>query len=1042
MLRITIQKTNNTHGKPSNSTEDLAFRRGINNTFGINFDRGDKLNPDKSKSESSLSRSDLHEIKVNDYESRVLALGKQILSQGEGSGKSIFSKDWWYGKIMDWSMKNETFKTQMFRFVDVLPSISSAVEINRHINEYFDKKKHPDLPSIMNIGTGVGNLAPSLAAKAIKKNVEQMAKMFITADSPEKALPILVKKRKQALSFTADLLGEATLSEQEALEYQDRYIALINALCEKSQALPDSPLLDTDDQGAIPKVNVSVKLTSLYSQVNIKAWEETKKTLIHRLLPIFECARKNFVFVNIDMESYEYKDLTLDIFKSMLSLPQFKDYPHFGIVIQAYLKDSLQDIKDLGSFAQQRGTPFSIRLVKGAYWDYETIHSQQQNWPIPVFTNKHDSDINFENCAEHVLSYHPNLKLAVGSHNVRSIAATLVLANNKGLPINAVEVQMLYGMADEIKVTLAKMGYRVREYMTIGEMLPGMAYLVRRLLENTANESFLRHKYSDNQSMDVLLKNPRDFNRAESLAINRVDFSNEALLDFHYDKERESFKNALEAWKPLLGIQIPTILNGKNFINDNRLKRFNPSQPDQLICEFSNSSIEQADQAIATAKQAISTWRETSVESRCLIFEKLAQLIQEKRHQLASLQVLEVGKPWSEADGDITEAIDFCRYYATQMRTLGIPKKIGHTPGETSHYHYIPRGVGAVIAPWNFPLAILTGQVVGTLITGNTALIKPAEQSTMVAFHLMQLLLEAGVPPEVVHFLPGQGEIVGRHLVDHPDVSLIAFTGSKTVGLEILNKSSIVKPGQTQVKKCIIEMGGKNAVIIDNDADLDEAVVGVLYSAFGFSGQKCSACSRVIILDEVYEKFKARLIEATKSIEIGNPENPRFYTGPVVDEDSFSRLNQFIQEQKNSNTIAFQGEVPKNGYFVAPTIFSEVSPHSTLAQTELFGPVLALIKVNDIKEAIAVANNTEYALTGGLYSRSPENIDRVKNQLEVGNVYINRSITGAMVNRHPFGGYKLSGLGSKTGGPDYLKEFLEPRVYTENTMRRGFAPNE
>jgi RHH-type proline utilization regulon transcriptional repressor/proline dehydrogenase/delta 1-pyrroline-5-carboxylate dehydrogenase len=413
-----------------------------------------------------------------------------------------------------------------------------------------------------------------------------------------------------------------------------------------------------------------------------------------------------------------------------------------------------------------------------------------------------------------------------------------------------------------------------------------------------------------------------------------------------------------------------------------------------------------------------------------------------RKFELAATQVYEVGKPWAEADADVAEAIDFCRYYAQNAKEILKPHRVGGIPGETSEYIYRPRGVTTVISPWNFPLAILTGQVVAALVTGNTVVMKPAEQSSLVALGLYQILREAGIPAQAVQFLPGLGEIVGSHLVNHPHVTTIAFTGSKAVGLLILNQASQARPGQQHVKRCIIEMGGKNAIIVDNDADLDEAVDGVLYSAFGFAGQKCSAASRCIVLEDVYDRFKERLLEAAKSIQIADACDPIAYLGPVVDDEAHSRLMEEIRKAEQQGQVLYKSTVPAHGYFVPVTILENVKPEDHVAQTEFFGPILALMKVKTLKEGLDAANSTEYALTGGLFSRSPENIAIVKEEMVCGNLYINRGITGAMVDRHPFGGFKMSGVGSKTGGPDYLKQFVEPICLTENTLRRGFAPTE
>ncbi|HVK62502.1 MAG TPA: L-glutamate gamma-semialdehyde dehydrogenase, partial [Bdellovibrionales bacterium] len=421
---------------------------------------------------------------------------------------------------------------------------------------------------------------------------------------------------------------------------------------------------------------------------------------------------------------------------------------------------------------------------------------------------------------------------------------------------------------------------------------------------------------------------------------------------------------------------------------------------------------------------------------------KLADIFARDRMTLNALEVLEAGKPWEEADGDIAEAIDFCRYYAKEMRRLDKGVKMGGVPGETSQYIYQPRGVSVVIAPWNFPLAILSGMVAASIVSGNTCVFKPAEQTPVIGAYLMKALKEAGVPAGVANFLNGYGEEIGDYLTGHIDTALICFTGSKAVGLHIWERAAKHQQGQTQLRHVICEMGGKNAIIIDSDADLDEAVSGVLYSAFGFSGQKCSACSRVIVLDEIYDRFVERLHESAKSLNVATPELPDTFLGPVIDQEAHQRILASIEKAKQESKLLYQGPAPSEGYFVGPTIFVDVKPNSWLAQNEIFGPVLGVIRVKDMDQALEVANGTEYALTGGMYSRSPANIEQAKREFEVGNLYLNRGCTGAMVERHPFGGFKMSGAGSKTGGHDYLLNFLEPRVVTENTLRRGFAPVE
>ena len=1009
------------------------------------------MNQDSQRSSSNSNGNYTSGASANGdaLQNQIRLKGEAIFAQMENEGQSVFNKDWWYGRIMEWSMKNEHFKTQMFRFVDVLPYLNSGSEVARHLKEYF-AEAGDELPSVFNFGVGLGSLAPGLMAGAVKKNVVQMAKMFITGETPEEALTVLKKQRKNKIGFTVDLLGEACLSDNEAIVYQKRYLDLIEWLARDSGKWETVPQIDQDNEGAIPKVNVSVKMSSLDARIDLKAWDKSKERVKDRLRPIYRSAMEKGVFLNMDMEQYDYKDFSLEIFTDLINEPEFKMYPHWGIVIQAYLRDSLKDVRAMIDFAKQRGTHFTIRLVKGAYWDFETVSAQQTGYPVPVYTDKRESDANFEDCAVLLLANWKLVRAAFATHNVRSIAAIEVQAEKMGVDKLAFEFQMLYGMGDPIKKTVVRQGYRLREYAPVGELIPGMAYLVRRLLENTSNEGFLRSKFADGASSEKLLQDPKVGlipTTSDPYALdkkNLIQFKNDPLTDFAIKAERERMLQALADFKNKeMGREYLLHINGKDVKSSRTLESVNPSQPSQVIGRVHVAGVPEAEAAMQAAKTAFTTWKKVPTEKRADMIDKLADIFKRDRMYLNALEVFEAGKPWEEADGDVAEAIDFCRYYAREMRKLGKGQRVGGIPGETSSFIYQPRGVCVVIAPWNFPLAILSGMVAASIVTGNTVVFKPAEQTPVIGWYLMKALREAGVPNGVANFLNGYGEEIGEHLTGHLDTAFIGFTGSKAVGLHIWEKVAKTLPGQKQVKKMICEMGGKNAIIIDSDADLDEAIGGVMHSAFGFAGQKCSAASRVIVLDEIYDRFTPRLIEAAGAIQVARADDPDAYMGPVIDQEACSKIKRMIDEGKAESKLAFQGSVPTGeGYFIPPTIFVDVKPTAKLAQAEVFGPVLVVIRAKDIDQALEIANGTEYALTGGLYSRSPANIEKIKQGFEVGNLYINRGITGAMVDRHPFGGFKMSGAGSKTGGPDYLLNFMEPRVVTENTLRRGFAPED
>ena len=459
-----------------------------------------------------------------------------------------------------------------------------------------------------------------------------------------------------------------------------------------------------------------------------------------------------------------------------------------------------------------------------------------------------------------------------------------------------------------------------------------------------------------------------------------------------------------------------------------------------------DTTVEQSAAALRAAHDFFPVWRDTDIRRRAAVLVEAAAIMRARRDDLAGIIIRESSKPWREADADVCEAIDFCEYYARCAVDLMQPKRLGRYIGELNESWYQPRGVAVVISPWNFPLAICCGMTVAALVTGNTVVLKPAEQTPGIASIMSDILWEAGVPRGALHLLPGPGETTGAALVRDPRIALIAFTGSKAVGLDILRAAAETPEGQHHVKKVVCEMGGKNAVIIDESADLDEAVLGVRHSAFGFQGQKCSAASRCIVLDSAHDHFVERLVESTKALVIGDPALPGTDIGPVIDSESKAKILRFIARGRAQSTVALAMEPPagleqRTGrVFVGPHIFTGVRPEHDIAREEIFGPVLAVLRAGSFDEALAMANGSPYKLTGGVFSRKPSNLERAKREFRVGNLYLNRGITGAIVGRHPFGGFGMSGVGSKAGGSEYLLQFVEPRASAENTMRRGFAP--
>lgn len=1007
-------------------------------------------------------------------EARIFEIGSDMLRRARGHSSGVLSAKFYSDALMEWSMKDPNFKVQLFRFVDCFPMLKTPEEVYDHLTDYLSQPG-VTVPGVIDAALKAGKLAKGLAAGQIARQITGMAEKFIAGTDAASALPGLRRLWEDGIAFSVDLLGEVCVSDEEADMYQRKYLDLVQNLPAAAAGWGATPRLESDHLGAIPRTNVSIKVSALTARFDPIDAEGSIADAMRRIVPILETARDRGVFVNFDMEHHALKDLTLELFMRCASSVDFQA----GLAMQAYLRSGVEDAKRVCAWAKERGRQVTVRLVKGAYWDAETIKAELHGWPVPVWSEKWETDACYERMLGVFLDACPKaareggVKLALGSHNVRSIASALAGAEARGLPHSALEIQMLHGMADQLKFAASEMGLRVREYVPVGEMIPGMAYLVRRLLENTSNESWLKAGFLDNADPGVLLRAPsvpvREGGKAPLVLSPEVmperhglspavpgladprPFFNEPLRDFADAKQREAFGAAVAK------ATVPRIANDKT--------------PDD------------ARAMIGRAAGVFPLWRDLEPTVRAAVLVEAAARMRAERDGLSGVMVKEAGKTWREADGDVCEAIDFCEFYARCAVPLFERKRIGRFIGELDEQFHQARGVAAVIAPWNFPLAICCGMTVAALVTGNTAVVKASEQTLGIASIMVNILHESMhavlkrmgkdsayatgrlKPEDVLHFCPGPGSRTGAAMVRDPRVALIAFTGSMEVGLDILHAAAPPTPfakGEafgvpTHVKKVVCEMGGKNALIVDTSADFDEAVLAVRYSAFGYQGQKCSACSRCIVVDPqgpegpAFTAFQRRLTEAMKALVIGDPTRPGTDIGPVIDAGAKEKIEGYIERAKQSglrfanvplpqDAAGLKGNISADLAFVSPHVFWPVPAEHELAREEIFGPVLALMHARDFDHALELANASVFKLTGGVFTRKPSHIERAKREFRVGNLYINRGITGALVARHPFGGFGMSGVGTKAGGLEYLYHFVEPRNCAENTMRRGFAP--
>ena len=509
-------------------------------------------------------------------------------------------------------------------------------------------------------------------------------------------------------------------------------------------------------------------------------------------------------------------------------------------------------------------------------------------------------------------------------------------------------------------------------------------------------------------------------------------FQNEPTADVKREHFKTEFPKAIANVRKQVPRICPLFINGKEVSTNDTMTSVNPANPEEIIGQIHQAGKEEVDHAIAAAKSAFQTWQDVPAEQRAQYLIKAAEIARKRIYELCAWQVLEVGKQWDQAYNDVTEGIDFFEYYARHSVRMGEPQRLGSAKGEINLYLYEPKGIAAVIAPWNFPFAISAGMASAAIVTGNCVVYKPSGLSSVVGHNLVEIFEEAGLPQGVFNYIPGRGSVIGDHIIEHPDISLIAFTGSVETGTRIIEKAAKVQPDQANVKKIISEMGGKNAIVIDEDIDIDYAVPHVLYSAFGFQGQKCSACSRLIIHEAIYDEFVESLVKSASEMKIGPAEDSSNVMGPVVNSSAQEKILEYIEIGKKEGSLLYQSETPKgNGFYVPITIIENITPKSRIAQEEIFGPVLAVMKVKDFDQAIEWALSTRFALTGGVFSKNPDHLEYARKKFRVGNLYLNRNCVGAMVEKQPFGGARMSGVGTKAGGPDYLLHFVDPRTITE-----------
>jgi RHH-type proline utilization regulon transcriptional repressor/proline dehydrogenase/delta 1-pyrroline-5-carboxylate dehydrogenase len=991
----------------------------------------------------------LESAEFQEVDKRSLEIANEIGLHVNNYQKSFFEKVSDLG--LNLTAQYDLFRIHILKFLAILPSLSHdklglevkrvlLENLRRLIEDHKNLKKNAakdtnqipeSLIFLLSLFRSICLIVPSfLLAYIVRFSVSLMAKRFIAGENIKSALLTLKDLKKTNRDATLDQLGELVVSEKEADVYYHEVLKIINGLDGEIELGQKNP-------SGINRAHVSIKVSALSPVFKPHAFDFTYSKVSHRLRNILQQAHKKNVFINIDAEHYHYRDLVFDIYaKVLLETPELHNFSQTGIVLQCYLQDASLHLDNIIKLAEKRKLTMPVRLVKGAYWDAETIEAEAHGFDAKQFLNKEETDIHFRQMIFKVLSNYPHIQLAVASHNIHDHAWSEALREKYFPKTPVIEHQVLHMTYEALSHALAKMNYPVRNYMPIGGLLVGMAYLVRRIMENSSQVGILtqmRKKFDIKNyiSPSTLLnekKKKNNISYEKHMIDLKSDFKNINPVLLYNESERNLYNEGFLKFSKELGFKEGAELNGE------LQKFFAPFSPDIFIGESKFASIEDTEKIIKELSQR-SDWK-TRPEIRISSLLKASSIMLQERYELSYLIVMESGKTFSEALGDVDEAIDFLNFYAREEQKL-LSEKLSN------------RNLVAVIAPWNFPLAIPCGMVAGALVAGNHVILKSAEQTTLIAWELIRIFYESGVPHNVLKHVPGKGETIGKYLVEHPSVEAVVFTGSRQVG-EWIYKATHEKQSKYALSyqpKVIAEMGGKNAIIVTANAELDETISGILYSAFAHAGQKCSAASRIIVDSIILEKLEERIREAIKDIQVGKSSDPSTFVNSLINMDEKKRLIDQIKEagkeavNNGGKIIVDRSTESFDGAILAPAVFSIPAKlafeKNSFACKELFGPVIHLIPYENLDQAIKIFNTTDYALTGGIFSQSQDDIDYVADKLQCGNFYVNRPNTGARVGIEPFGGFKMSGTGPKAGSPEYVKAFHKRELINSDSQLTG-----
>ncbi|MDB2414988.1 bifunctional proline dehydrogenase/L-glutamate gamma-semialdehyde dehydrogenase PutA, partial [Rickettsiales bacterium] len=878
---------------------------------------------------------------------------------------------------------------------------------------------------LFDCGQAVSAAIDPVVREAVKQSMRQIGKHFVIGETIEAAVEN--SKNHPGFLFSYDMLGEGAKTEVQAARYMQHYLQAIDAL--KNCFGEDDPLYS--------RPSISIKISALYPRYELAKREDIYQHLVPRIESLVQQAMEVGVMITIDAEEAARLDISLEIFAEIISKAEYRDYPALGLAVQAYQKRAFDVIDFIIELANQTNKRIPVRLVKGAYWDSEIKRAQVLGLDAyPVFTNKSHTDISYLACAKKMLENNDYIYPQFATHNAMTIGYIEAMAADKEY-----EFQLLEGMGGGLYEQIVK-NRACRIYAPVGPYKELLPYLIRRLLENAANNSFVRKLADENIPLNELLNSPFNEIDEECKSINLPknifsDRKNSKGLDLDNNYKLKLFMSEFSKadkdeyiCKPFL----PGYL-----VNGEKKYCFSPANKNLNIGVVEQADEEIANSAIGVAKDMFKVWKNISVEKRAQILEKAADILESRQISAMKLCILEAGKTLSDARDEVREAVDFLRYYASQARKIMADDlQLTSPTGEKNSLSLNGRGVFFCISPWNFPLAIFTGQISAALVTGNTVIAKPANDTSLIAYFMVEIFQEAGLPDGTLTLLPGSGRLIGNILLKSPDINGVCFTGSTETAWHI-NRTLAAR--DSAIAPLIAETGGQNAMIVDSSALPEQIVTDVINSAFGSAGQRCSALRVLYLQEDIADEVIEMLTGAVEMLKIGDPADPATDIGPVISENAQKILYEHIDKMHADFKFICRGQIDddisKKGWFVAPHIF-EINHISDLKE-EVFGPVLHIRRfiLSELDNVIEEINDTGFGLTLGIHTRIEGRAEYIKNNVNVGNIYLNRSMTGAVVGVQPFGGEGLSGTGPKAGGPNYLYRFITEHTYTVNMSAFG-----